>query len=799
MTAQPGGERPTRRAGRYARLRISVGRHPADLLRVVAAAGLVLAGLLIARARGINPVELAIFTQIERLPSWSARFFDVVSWCGSWPGVVLSTGVALYAGRVRMGASLVAAAVSAWLLTLLLHWLITPRTIPARLLESLQAAPQSGTFPFPSVHEAVIAALVTVSAPYLTRGVRSSGWVLVVLVGVAEVFDSASLPVGALAGVILGWGTGIVWHLVLGAPGRVTSEQAVRTALEEAGLPCGTVVAVPRRWLRPFEFDITTGSGEQLRMTVVRRLHRLTGPAHRWRRLLASVEDRYEPTLTTPAHEVAHSAYMSLLAERAGIGVVPLVLAGEIEHGPPFLLRRRIVGRRLCTVAGDDVTDTVLDRIWRCVGLLGESNIAHHGLRADNIVLDDDNRPRIIDFTSSRVGGPAGQVPQDVAEMLASVASVVGVGRAVDSAVRSVPTQALCDALPHLQWLALPGPLRRQLSGGRGQLARLRQALADQIGHPSPRFRSPVRPVTLLVLIAVGLAIYLLLPELSGFAQVRASLYRADWRWIAVAIVAGFAGVAASAVTILGSSRQTLPLGKTTAVQLAAAFTGRTTVAGVGFYGINVVFLERAGLTRAHAVGVVVLNRAMVGAVTGGVTALSALVIGGAVPVDDIAIPTGWPVIAVGVALVALVALLASPVGRRRVWAPLLVQLREVVRELAPVLRRPVRALQLFGGALVFLALQAAGLAATLAAFQPHFPLLAVLAVYVVGSTLGQLVPTPGGLGAVEAATIAGLTAIGIGPANAVAAVLTSRVLTFWLPALPGLVAFRLLQRHDVI
>lgn len=58
------------------------------------------------------------------------------------------------------------------------------------------------------------------------------------------------------------------------------------------------------------------------------------------------------------------------------------------------------------------------------------------------------------------------------------------------------------------------------------------------------------------------------------------------------------------------------------------------------------------------------------------------------------------------------------------------------------------------------------------------------------------LVPTPGGLGAVEAATIAGLTAIGIAPTDAVAA---ARLLTYWLPVLPGIVVFWLLQHRRVI
>ncbi|MCU1617015.1 MAG: serine/threonine protein kinase, partial [Frankiales bacterium] len=56
-----------------------------------------------------------------------------------------------------------------------------------------------------------------------------------------------------------------------------------------------------------------------------------------------------------------------------------------------------------------------------------------------------------------------------------------------------------------------------------------------------------------------------------------------------------------------------------------------------------------------------------------------------------------------------------------------------------------------------------------------------------------------GGLGAVEGALVAGLTAIGIPTPTAIAATLVARVLTFWLPVVPGIVAFRLLQHHGVI
>jgi undecaprenyl-diphosphatase len=68
-----------------------------------------------------------------------------------------------------------------------------------------------------------------------------------------------------------------------------------------------------------------------------------------------------------------------------------------------------------------------------------------------------------------------------------------------------------------------------------------------------------------------------------------------------------------------------------------------------------------------------------------------------------------------------------------------------------------------------------------------------VAAVFFVGTAVAQAAPTPGGVGAAEAALIAGLTAFGLGAAVAVPAVFLYRMATFWFPVLPGWLSYRAL------
>jgi glycosyltransferase 2 family protein len=142
---------------------------------------------------------------------------------------------------------------------------------------------------------------------------------------------------------------------------------------------------------------------------------------------------------------------------------------------------------------------------------------------------------------------------------------------------------------------------------------------------------------------------------------------------------------------------------------------------------------------------------------------------------------------------------LAVPAGRRLLRARVAPTLEQVLPRLLGMLQQPRKLAQGIGGALLLTACYIFGLATCVLALGGHIPLTSAAVVYLTGSALGAVVPTPGGLGAVEAALAAGLTATGLPVANAVSALLLFRLLTFWLPVPAGWAALSYLQRRDAL
>ena len=157
--------------------------------------------------------------------------------------------------------------------------------------------------------------------------------------------------------------------------------------------------------------------------------------------------------------------------------------------------------------------------------------------------------------------------------------------------------------------------------------------------------------------------------------------------------------------------------------------------------------------------------------------------------------PPRWVVIAVVVVVILLLASLAVPYVRKQIAHRVVPLLREVGPRLATVAQRPAKLAEGIGGILLLNLAFVGVLYASIEAFGGSMTIAVVAVVYLAGATLGQAAPTPGGLGAVEAALVAGLTAGGLNAGIAVSAVLLYRLITFWIPTIPGYWAFTWLSK----
>jgi len=150
--------------------------------------------------------------------------------------------------------------------------------------------------------------------------------------------------------------------------------------------------------------------------------------------------------------------------------------------------------------------------------------------------------------------------------------------------------------------------------------------------------------------------------------------------------------------------------------------------------------------------------------------------------------------------LIALAAAVAAlPAGRRLLRARVVPTINQVLPQLLQMAQHPRKLAQGIGGTLLLSAAYIGCLAVCVRALGVSLPIASVAVVYLTGSAIGSLVPTPGGIGAVEAALSAGLTAAGMPAAAAVSAVLLYRLLTFWLPVPIGWLALKYLERRQAL
>ncbi len=305
-----------------------------------------------------------------------------------------------------------------------------------------------------------------------------------------------------------------------------------------------------------------------------------------------------------------------------------------------------------------------------------------------------------------------------------------------------------------------------------------------------------IKPRTLVSFCAGAFAAYFLLSQFTHL-KLGALVGEANWIWVIFALVFSAVTYLAAALSLLGFVPEKVPLGRTVLAQVAASFVKLVAPAAVGGVALNTRFLQRAGVRPGLAVASVGASQ-LFGLASHIVLLLTFGYITGTERTPALS-PSRTVIAGLLTAAVLVLVVTAIPVLRKFVSTRVRSLFAGVVPRMLDVLQRPKKLLAGIGGTLLLTAANVMCLDSAIRAFGGELSYASIAVVFLAGNALGSAAPTPGGVGAVEAALIAGLTFAGLPYETAAPAVLLFRLMVFWLPVLPGWVAFTHLTRKEAL
>ncbi|MFI6036950.1 lysylphosphatidylglycerol synthase domain-containing protein [Streptomyces sp. NPDC051315] len=308
-----------------------------------------------------------------------------------------------------------------------------------------------------------------------------------------------------------------------------------------------------------------------------------------------------------------------------------------------------------------------------------------------------------------------------------------------------------------------------------------------------------VRPRTLISFIAGAIGAYFLLTQLTHI-EFGPLVANAEWGWVAAAVLFSALSYVAAAMSLLGFVPERVPFLRTVAAQVAGSFVKIVAPAAVGGVALNTRFLQRAGVRPGLAVASVGASQ-LFGL---GCHILMLLSFGYLTGTEKTPSLSPSRTVIAGLLTVAVLVLVVTSVPFLRKFVVTRVRslFAGVVPRMLDVLQRPQKLVTGIGGMLLLTACFVMCLDASIRAFGDEttsISIASVAVVFLAGNALGSAAPTPGGVGAVEATLTVGLIAVGLPKEVAAPAVLLFRLLTLWLPVLPGWLAFNHLTRKGAL
>ncbi|GAA3502210.1 lysylphosphatidylglycerol synthase domain-containing protein [Streptomyces prasinosporus] len=510
------------------------------------------------------------------------------------------------------------------------------------------------------------------------------------------------------------------------------------------------------------------------------------------------LRDTWHQVRALQSRRIAHRRLVgdAILVDRSGTVILSDLRIGEIAAGD--LLLRMDVSQLLVTlglrVGAERAVASALsvlgpDAVADCLPMLQPIALSRstratlrklareRAEREREAVLEASRQSRLLRAEQAGSGDADGPVPDkpDKLDKKAVRAEQRAEKRAIDEALEEAREEDLLTQIRH-------------------EVLRIRPQAPVE-----PARLERVRPRTLISFIAGAIGAYFLLTQLTHI-EFGPLIANAEWGWVAAAVLFSAASYFAAALALLGFVPERVPFLRTVAAQVAGSFVKIVAPAAVGGVALNTRFLQRAGVRPGLAVASVGASQ-LFGL---GCHILMLLSFGYLTGTEKTPSLSPSRTVIAGLLTVAVLVLVVTSVPFLRKFVVTRVRslFAGVVPRMLDVLQRPQKLVTGIGGMLLLTACFVMCLDASIRAFGDEttsISIASVAVVFLAGNALGSAAPTPGGVGAVEATLTVGLIAVGLPKEVAAPAVLLFRLLTLWLPVLPGWLAFNHLTRKEAL
>jgi len=601
-----------------------------------------------------------------------------------------------------------------------------------------------------------------------------------------------------LVNILLGWAIGLAVRYSFGTPINRASVEKLVEALNSGGLIVDEIeLSLETSEGRIFRAVLKTGA--QINVWVFDWELQGSGVLGSWWRGL-TVKTSGDFRGMSIRRRVERTALLTYAIAATGVRVPEVELVREIEPDSIFIALENLSGSSFAEINSRkiQITSSQIEKFLTDVKTMHDADIAHRSLSAENIYVTQSGDIAITGVHSGTVAATDLQQRVDLAEALVTAARSSSILETVQVAKKLFSTKELIRTIPAIQSVAMSRKTRQYLRSNKELLKDLRKAL----GELAPS--SDLQPISfqrikwknILLASASVVALYVLVPQ---FSQINPQelMATAEWKWAGIALIASALTYFASTALLL--SFISVPVNRFRALQaqLAASFATLVTPPTLGSVAVNIRFLNRAGVSGPAAATAVGVSQVVIFFIH-----VLLLVVFGVVAgtQTDFSFRPSRITLVIFVVIFALL-ILGFSINQVRNW--ILNKTRPIFSQAGPTLaiiaQQPQRLLL---SVLSSISLNFAYIVAfysSLNAFGSDISFATAAFVYLAGATLGQAAPTPGGIGAVEAALVAGLTASGIPSGTALSGVLLYRVVTFWLPVLPGWYAFANLQSKNAL